>query len=242
MLREDDLVHILSIKKDRRLICLAILNGLGQPAKTAAIRDRGYELGRREMRDWNLSDILRKAAGSGLVAQLPDGWKLLPSGSRLLKEAGVVGEAPIILAARHQLHKQLSNVADPHRREFLEEALGCFDNGNYRAAVVLCWVGAASIIQDHVIQKHLTKFNAVGATRFPKFKAVNTIKDISSILESDLLQLCQDCGMLDKAEKQELQARLDLRNRCGHPNSFKLAEHTVASHIEILTLNVYARY
>ena len=68
------------------------------------------------------------------------------------------------------------------------------------------------------------------------------MKDFGTLGEADMLLVCQDAGIVDKAERMELQARLDLRNRCGHPNSVKLAEHAVASHIEILLLNVYSKY
>lgn len=57
-----------------------------------------------------------------------------------------------------------------------------------------------------------------------------------------MLQICQDAGMLHKAEKQILEDRLNLRNQCGHPNPVEIGEHTVAHHIEVLMLNVYSKY
>jgi hypothetical protein len=71
---------------------------------------------------------------------------------------------------------------------------------------------------------------------------VRSIKDFGVMTEADFLQLCQDAGVLHKAEKQVLGERLDLRNQCGHPNPVMIAEHVVASHVEILMLNVYSRY
>ena len=48
--------------------------------------------------------------------------------------------------------------------------------------------------------------------------------------------------MIGKNVKDELESCLKLRNACGHPNSLKIGEHRVASHIESLILNVYDVY
>jgi hypothetical protein len=136
------------------------------------------------------------------------------------------------------------------RRAFIDEAIKCFDVEAYRAAIVLSWVGAAHIIQEHIVTSHLTAFNTAGALRAAKatpksaaskFVPVKTIKDFGPIGEADMLQLCQDSGILHKAEKKILQERLDLRNQCGHPNPLQIAEHAVAFHIEILMLSVYSK-
>jgi hypothetical protein len=42
--------------------------------------------------------------------------------------------------------------------------------------------------------------------------------------------------------KDELEGCLKLRNTCGHPNSHKIGEHRVASHIETLMLNVFSQF
>lgn len=54
--------------------------------------------------------------------------------------------------------------------------------------------------------------------------------------------MCPPNYILGKSVRQQLQKCLDLRNGCGHPNSLKLAEHSVSSHIEILMLNVFSRF
>jgi hypothetical protein len=60
--------------------------------------------------------------------------------------------------------------------------------------------------------------------------------------EADFLQVCEDAGIIDKAEKKQLTQRLDLRNDCGHPNSLTIGEHQVANHLEFLLQNVYEKY
>jgi hypothetical protein len=229
-------------KAGQRAPVLLLLAHIEQPAATVAVRDKGLAIGFRDVTQWNLSAILRSAAADGQVAQLSTGWKLLEPGLKSLN-SHYSPDALIVSDARHGLKKHIAAISDPNRRRFVEEAVTCFDAEAYRAAVVLSWVGAAYIIQEHIVSKHLAAFNTAGLSRFKSaFRPIKLVKDFGAMKESDMLQLCQDAGILDKAEKQQLQARLDLRNHCGHPNSVIVAEHVVASHVEMLLLNVFSRY
>lgn len=237
-------------KTGQRAPALLLLSQLDQPATTPKIRDKGTKIGFRDVAQWNLSAILSVAAKDGQVAQLSTGWRLLAPGFKII-EQHYKPEAAIILETRHALRAHLEKIADSQRRAFIDEAIKSFDVKAYRAAIVLSWVGAAHIIQDHIILHHRTAFNAAGAARVTKaaasgnkynFSPVKSAKDFGVIGEAEMLQLCQDASILHKAEKQILQDRLDLRNQCGHPNPLVIAEHAVASHIEILMLNVYSKY
>ncbi|MFY9639546.1 MAG: hypothetical protein WCD20_20470 [Rhodomicrobium sp.] len=241
----NDITLAVELKKlqSQAFVVFGVLENIDQPALTTAIRDKAIEIGLREVKNWNLSDVLAKAEHGHLVVKLGRAWKLLPDGKMKLRDAGFPLRGQIVEQARHNLLSQVSKIADEARKSFLIEAVSAFDNGCHRAAVVFSWVGASAVIQENVVNKHLSSFNASGLARFgPNFKPARTTKELAELTESGLIQLCQDCGMLDKSEKQELQARLDLRNRCGHPNAFTLADHVVASHIESLTMNVYQRY
>jgi hypothetical protein len=242
-------VHELA-QTGQRAPVLLLLSQIEQPAATVKIREKGVQVGFRKVTQWNVTDILKAAAKDGKVAQLATGWKLLGPGLKII-EGHYRPEAAIIQETRHSLRAHLAKVADNQRRAFVEEAIKSFDVKAYRAAVVLSWVGAAHIIQDHIVLNHCAAFNAAGTARVAKaasngnrynFTPVKSGKDFGVIGEADMLQLCQDAGILHKAEKQILQDRLDLRNQCGHPNPLVIAEHTVAHHIELLMLNVYSKY
>lgn len=242
-------IHELARAGQRRPVLL-LLSQMKQPATTASIRSRGIEVGFRPLKKWNVTDILKAAGRDGQVAQLANGWRLLSPGLKAI-EAYYKPEAAIITETRHSLRAHLEKITDEQRRVFVEEAIKSFDVKSYRAAVVLSWVGAAHIIQDHIVSKNRAAFNAAGASRAAKaissgnnynFTPVKSLKDFGVLGEADMLQLCQDAGILHKAEKQVLQDRLDLRNQCGHPNPLTIAEHTVAHHIELLMLNVYSKY
>lgn len=237
-------------QKGQRAPVLLLLSQLSQPTPTVKVREKGVDIGFRKVSQWNVTAILKAAAKDGQVAQLASGWKLLSPAYKII-ENHFQQEATIISETRHALRTHLSKIGDDQRRLFIEEAIKSFDVRAFRSAVVLSWVGAAHILQDHIVSKHCAAFNAAGTARVAKalsngnkysFTPVRSVKDFGVIGESDMLQLCQDAGILHKAEKQVLQDRLDLRNQCGHPNPLAIAEHTVAHHIEVLMLNVYSRY
>lgn len=237
-------------KQGQKPPVLLLLSHVQQPAQTMVIRDKGVQIGFRLATQWNLSAILKGAAKDGHVAQLKEGWRLLAPGLKSLN-SHYSPDAPIISETRHSLKDHVSKIINEERRAFIEEAIRCFDAKAYRAAIVLSWVGAVHILEEHIIAKHRSAFNAAGAARAAKtatsgtpfsFVSVKSLKDFGTIAEGDLLQVCQDAGILHKAEKKMLHDRLDLRNQCGHPNPLVFAEHSVAFHIEQLMLNVYSKY
>jgi hypothetical protein len=227
-----------------------LLSQLHQPAQLATIRDRGVEVGFREIKKWNIAQSLLIAAKDGQVAQLSSGWRLLSPGYKIIEEY-FTPHAPLIAETRHSLQTYLDQVTDQQRKAFLEEAIRSFDVKAYRAAIVLSWVGAMHILQEHVVAHHKASFNSAGAARAAKYAAagktfnfvpIKGIKDFGTVGEADILQICQDAGVLHKAEKQVLEDRLNLRNQCGHPNPLVIGEHSVANHLELLIVNVYSKY
>lgn len=240
-------VHELA-KSGQRAPVLMLLSQLDQPAKPAKIREKGVAIGFREVTQWNLSDVLKGALRDGQAAQLCTGWKLLSPGHKVI---AAYLTAPLIAETRHSLDKYLEKIKDGQRRAFLEEAVRSFDVKAYRAAIVLSWVGAVHILQEHIIANQKSAFNAAGAARAAKYVAagkvfnfvpIKSAKDFGIIGEADVLQICQDAGILHKSEKQMLEDRLKLRNHCGHPNPLVIGEHSAANHLELLIVNVYSKY
>ena len=125
---------------------------------------------------------------------------------------------------------------------FVEEAVQCFEAHLYRAAVVLSWVGAVSVLYNHVLTNHKASFNSAAAKKNPKWKPANSSDDLTRMKEADFLEVCESASIIGKSVKQELQTALTFRHGCGHPHSLKLGEHRVSAHIESLVLNIYSQY
>jgi hypothetical protein len=146
----------------------------------------------------------------------------------------------VVVGAANNLKPHLLKIVDADTRAFIEEAINCFEAGLYRSAVVMSWIGAVSILYDHVIANKINEFNIEAVSRNPKWKTAQTKDDLALMKESDFLDMLSTLSIIGKNVKEQLKnSCLSLRNSCGHPNSFKVGRITAESHLEILLLNVY---
>lgn len=225
-------------RKEKILIALAV-EGFS-PKQVKEIKVVCLTHGLPEAAKWNVSQLLKDLGN--LVVKLPQGWSITSSGKAQLSELGVIDDPGPAAKSHVVLRKYVSQIRSDRSKEFLAEAVKALEYGLLRSAVVLSWVGAVSILYEEVLANHLTAFNSECSKRNPKWKAAKSIDGLSSMKEYDFLQVVQAISMIGKNTKHELELCLKLRNSCGHPNSFRLGENRVASHIEVLVLNVYQQF
>lgn len=207
-----------------------------EPKKPKDIRALLVRSGVRSAAKWNVSAIL--ADLGELVARTESGWEITTTGHhRLAEVVGPYASAPVPRVASALRH-HLSSLADSNTKSFVEEAVQCFESRLYRAAVVLSWVGAVSVLYDHVVANHLAAFNAEASRR----RSASDADGLSRMREYDFLQTIASLSIIGRNTKQELERQLSLRNACGHPNSLSLGEHMAAAHVESLILNVYSQF
>lgn len=224
-------------KTDAALLCVAA--GGGSDVSTAAVRKLALDAGVKGAKKINFSAHL--SAAEDKVFKTPKGWELTPGGRlHIAALAGKVLSASPAAKQAQELRSLLPKLKNEDARSFLTEAIVCAEQSLFRAAVVLSWVGAVSLLHDAAVGKHLTAVNAEAAKRDAKWKAAKSADDLSRMKESAFLEIAQAVGLIDKNVKQELDACLKLRNSCGHPNSLKIGANKVAAHLETLALNVYA--
>ena len=221
----------------RTLLCLAVGD---EPKSVAKIREIAIKVGITAAKNWNISQLL--LASKGKAIKTPAGWELSESGKQAIAPlAGpLLASSPPKAATSLRVH--LSGIADADTRSFVEQAIACLEHKLYRAAVVLSWVGAVSVLYNHVVANELAAFNAEATKRNAKWKQAKTRDDLALMGEYDFLQILENRSIIGKSVKAELEGCLKLRNGCGHPNSLHVAEHRVSSHIEILALNVFAKF
>lgn len=235
-----DLPNLLSnndLTRKEKVLLLLLYKDDEIPVKE--ITQLAVDNGLREAKKWNISQILSTL--KGFAVKLPGGWSITEKGKKHLGEIGLVENRPT-QTIKPTLRKYSSDITDEHVRQFAEEAISALEVGLLRSAVVLSWLGAVSILYQEVINNHLNDFNDEAIKRFPKWKKVANPDGLSKMKEYDFLQILNGISVIGKNVKDELEACLKLRNSCGHPNSLKIGEHKVASHIEILILNVYGKF
>jgi hypothetical protein len=222
-------------KTDAALLCVAAGGGKGVP--TTSVSDLALKAGVQGAKKTNFSALL--AAASGRVFKVPEGWELSEVGRNYI--ATLVGAEAVSPAAKeaHSLRQLLPSIKHEDTKLFIAEAVTCAETSLFRAAVVLSWVGAVSILYNLVLTKHLASFNTEATKRNPKWKTAKSTDDLAAMKESVFLEVLQAISAVGKNVRQELDDCLRLRNGCGHPNSLKVGANKVAAHLETLVQNVY---
>jgi hypothetical protein len=233
-----DLIHGANLSQTMKLLlCLAVGDG---PKQVAEVREIAARVGLPAAKSWNVSQFF--AGSKGKAINTPSGWELSITGRAAVEAlAGPLLASPPAKAAV-SLRAQLASIPSNDTRAFVEQAISCFEHKLYRAAVVLSWVGAVSLLYDHVVANELSAFNAEATKRNSKWKPAKNPDGLARMEEHEFLQIIEALSVIGKNVKHELEGCLKLRNGCGHPNSLQIAEHRVSSHIEILTLNVFAKF
>lgn len=237
---KDQLKHVIHDKSLSRLDVLVILLSVdaNYPKQVKDIKELAYSGGLRKIKGWNISDVLGRS--SGLAVRTPDGWELSMSGLERARELGA--DSGPIVDVNGQLRSIAEGISEDETKEFVREAIKCLESKHLRAAVVLSWVGAVSVMHKYVVDNRLSDFNNEATRRNSKWKPAMNADDLGKMKENDFLQILESLSEIGKNVKQELEACLKLRNSCGHPNSLKISESRVAAHIEILVLNVFSRF
>lgn len=242
MLAKEQLKDLLNKKgfssTDKLLLCLATDNS--SPKQVKEIKEVAKVSGLREAAKWNVSSLLSRTKGKAILAE--SGWELTSDGRDYVGDlVGPLVSTPVLNVAS-SLRIHLSKIQNDEVKSFIEEGIECFERGLYRSAVVLTWSGAISLLQHHVINVRLTEFNTEALRRDAKWRVAKTADDLGRMKEHDFLQVCESLSVIGKNVKQELEKQLKLRNACGHPNSLAISANVTAAHVEILMLNVFAKF
>jgi len=224
--------------RNKMLICLA--QEPLQPRGVAEIKEFAISVGLREAKGWNVSRYFSSA--KTLAVRTTDGWELTVAGKALVaEEAGPMLPSVTVLVVS-ALRKQLPSIAGESTRAFVEESVKALEAKLFRSSIVLSWVGAVSVLYDHVLSNCLAAFNAEASRRDVKWKHAKSADGLARMQEYDFLQILAALSVIGKNVKDELEICLKLRNGCGHPNSLVVGEHKASAHVETLIQNVFAKF
>lgn len=124
---------------NQRLPVLLLLAHVGQPAKTLEVTARGVDVGFRKLRDWNVTDILRKAADRNEVAQLNEGWRLLEPGFNAIKSAGVdLARKRSVPPTNSVLPRELFNDTRKYIERVVDQINCSYDHEMWDCCAVMC--------------------------------------------------------------------------------------------------------
>ncbi|MGD1903064.1 MAG: hypothetical protein ACFB9N_12595 [Geitlerinemataceae cyanobacterium] len=228
-------------KTQKEKILLILQENSKKPKEVSEIRAIGRENGLHKIGKWNISQILKSLNSNGQAIKLPEGWEITQAGFRFLVDCELVDNSPTG-EQQSVLRLCTQSISSLDSRQLVEECISALEVGLLRAAVVLSWAGAISILYEEILNNHLTDFELELKKRKPKSKQIKTLDDLASLKEYDFLQITSSISVIGKNVRQELEQCLKLRNACAHPNSLSLGEIRVAAHLEVLILNVYQKF
>lgn len=167
---------------------------------------------------------------------------------RLLQEAYSIPVRDISKQAPTQaLHslREAAEAAPANYRDYLDEAVNCYEHAAYRGAVLMVWSATIehlySAVADHL--GGLKAFEQANHARFGQsnqYRKITKKDDLLYLNDKNFVQVCQDAGVFNKNARDLLKERLKLRNRCGHPTGYVVGREETVVFIESLVNNIVA--
>jgi site-specific recombinase XerD len=132
---------------------------------------------------------------------------------------------------------------DKNEVDYLIEGLECFRCGALRAGVIFIWSASIRNIRQKIIEKaNLKKINEELSFIDNKARKIKNIDSFEYIKDETTLQLSERLGIYGKFEKNELtNTCLGLRNKCGHPSTYKPDIFKVKAFVEDILNMVYKK-
>lgn len=138
------------------------------------------------------------------------------------------------------IEKMLLKVSDPNTKDFILEGIQCIKAGVYRAAVIFIWSAAIYSIYKKCLLKSNSEINIAIKKHFASAPNISKIEDFAYIKDRVVLESTVDLSIYDKDTKNVLIECLNLRNKCGHPSSYKPMPIRVAAFLEDVVNNVFS--
>lgn len=175
-----------------------------------------------------------------------DGWE--PNLDRLrefqeayrLPVSDIARQAPA--QALHSLRESAQR-APANYRQYLEEAIDCYEANAYRGAVLMVWAATIEHLYS-VIEGHRGGFKAMQAANKTRFETAHNYRkigkknDLLYVNDANFFLLCEDAGVFNKNARSILDDALKTRNRCGHPTGYTVGREEAVILIERLINNV----
>ena len=172
-----------------------------------------------------------------------DGYKL----QRHMREAlsRKLGAEKITAQTSATLRGLEHKMPDGADKDFLKEAINCFEAGANRAAIVMAWILAMDHLFAYILVHKLTEFNGALAQSNDKSVKVRIITqrdDFTELKESKFIELCRSSKIISNDVRKILEHKLDTRNSSAHPSGVTINKTKVIDFVEDLVANVVFKY
>jgi hypothetical protein len=136
-------------------------------------------------------------------------------------------------------------IPDQVERDFLSEALTCFRNKAFRAAIVMTWNLTYSHLIHYILKHKLADFNAEYPTRLPGKHKKATVPVLSAyddfsadLKESEVITICKAANIITKEQEKTLDRQIGRRNTAAHPSATVITVLQAEEFIHDMVTNV----
>lgn len=154
-------------------------------------------------------------------------------------------EPPFQQEGSAALRRLVGRVATTEERDFLDEAIKCYEVQAYRAAMVMVWILALDHLQEFILRHHLGSFNielAKVKDKRVKVSTINSKDDFGDIPENKFIEVARAASIISNDVRKILDGKLGIRNSYAHPSNISLSPAKAADFIADLTDNVVLKY
>ena len=154
------------------------------------------------------------------------------------------GQRKITVQVTKMLMDLPAKVPDVAEREFLDEALICYRNGAFRAAIVMTWNLAFDHLLNFILKHHLARFNTQWPISYAKqhakarVSAISSRDDFGELKESEILTVCKSATIITADLHKILDEKLGKRNTAAHPSTIGVSQIQAEGVIDDLVNNV----
>ena len=128
-------------------------------------------------------------------------------------------------------------------KDFLKEAIDCFEIGANRAAITMAWILTVDHLFTYILAHKLEDFNtALAKDKGVKINAVSQRDDFTEIKETKFIELCRAAGIISNDVRKIMDQKLGTRNSCAHPSGVTVNKSKVIDFIEDLVDNVILKF
>ena len=132
--------------------------------------------------------------------------------------------------------------APPDYRDYLIEALGCYQFGLYRATILMVWNAVMQHLYGLVDRQMLAVMENENRRRSngnsKNYRELKEPGDLRYLSEREFIELAETAGLYDRNGRRVLLRHLETRNLCGHPTSYQPGESETTNLVESLLQNI----
>jgi hypothetical protein len=157
----------------------------------------------------------------------------------------VIGAEPVKIETSKTLRELLDNLLVDSERDFLKEAIDCYEIGAYRAAIIMVWILTLDHLYEYILAHNLAEFNTELVKVKDKRIKVDVIAnkdDFCDIPESKFIEISRAANIISNDVRKILDVKLGIRNSCAHPSGIVIAQVKATDFIQDLVSNILLKY